>query len=102
MLTLGSARWGGTLWSGGLERRDPVISPGFGAVEGLPPLTIFQGTADILLPDVRRFVSRAEHAGIAVNYFEYKGAFHVFAGIPFLPESKDVYKKIRKIFGGAT
>lgn len=98
MLAFGFARLGGEMWAGGSDLRDPAISPGFGPVEGLPPITIFQGTRDILQPDSRAFAERAQQAGIDVRYFEYEGAFHVFSVLPLLPESKDVYRKIGQIF----
>lgn len=99
MLTLGNLRMGGAMWAGAADPADPAISPVYGPVEGLPPMTVFQGTADVLMPDARDFAARAKQAGIAVNYFAYEGAFHVFATAPFLPESKDAYRRIGRIFG---
>ena len=72
----------GELWSGSRELTDPVVSPLFGSFEGLGPLTVYSGTHDILNPDARLLVAKAEAAGVTVDYTEQAGQLHDY---PLLP-----------------
>lgn len=71
-----------------LNLKDPEISPIFGNVEGLPPVLIQMGTADLLLWDCRKFYLKCLDEGVDVRYEEYQDAFHDFMMLPFLPEAK--------------
>lgn len=70
------------LWAGGRELHDPMVSPLFGELTGLGPLTIFTGTRDILNPDAVLLRDRALAAGVPVQYHERDGQLHVY---PLLP-----------------
>lgn len=98
ILSLGNLRMGGKMWAGKTDPKDPVISPFYGPVDGLPPMTVFQGSRDVLMPASRDFAARAKHGGIRVDYHQYEGAFHVFHTGTFLPESRDVYARIGEMF----
>lgn len=63
----------------------------------LPPVYMFQGTADILWPDARILSGKIKAQGCEIHYFEYSGAFHVFVAADFLPESRDVFTKLAKL-----
>lgn len=69
-------------WRGSLALTDPRVSPLFGELEGLGPMTMFSGTRDLLNPDARLLVQRATRAGVALEYHEQPGAVHVY---PLLP-----------------
>ncbi len=56
--------------------RDPLVSPIYGDLAGLPPLLIQVGTHELLLDDVRRFISKLKSQGGAVKYEEWEGMFH--------------------------
>jgi acetyl esterase/lipase len=73
---------------GSADPRDPLISPMFGDLAGLPPVLIQMGTADLLLWDCRKFYMKCLDAGLSVQYEEYRGAFHDFMMLSFLPEAK--------------
>ncbi|RJF74533.1 alpha/beta hydrolase [Deinococcus cavernae] len=92
-------RVAGEWWAGGSDPRSPLVSPLYGNSEGLPPIMIYQGTADILLPDVRRYVQQARQEGVDVRLHEFRGAFHVFMAATFTPEAKQVYAGIRRLLG---
>lgn len=94
MLAVDPLRLCGQWWAGDVDPVDPRLSPLYADLSGLPPIAIYQGTHDILLPDVRSFVQRAEREGADVTYFEYPGAFHVFMGGTFLSEARDVYRHL--------
>lgn len=67
---------------------NPLISPMFGDLRGLPPVLIQTGTADLLLWDCRKFYLKCLEAGVAVKYEEYENAFHDFMMAGFLPETR--------------
>lgn len=94
MLAVDGTRLCGRLWAGEDDPRSPQLSPLYADPAGLPPLSVFQGTRDLLLPDARSFARKAQAAGVAVDYREYAGAFHVFVGATVTPESQDVFRRI--------
>lgn len=98
ILSVANLRMSGAMWAGETDVKDPAISPFYGPVEDLPPMTIFQGDRDVLMPTSRDFARRAMQAGVRVDYHQYKGAFHVFNSAVFLPESKHVYARIDQMF----
>lgn len=84
----------GTWWAGGDDPRTPLISPLFGNLGHLPPIDVYQGTADILIADARKLKEEVEAAGGSIRLFEYPGAFHGFVAATFTPESRDAFSKI--------
>ncbi len=62
----------------GHDPRDPVASPLFGLHEGLPPLQIHVGTAEILLSDTLEFAKRALEAGATITTHIWEAMPHVF------------------------
>jgi epsilon-lactone hydrolase len=70
------------------DPRDPLISPTFGDLAGLPPTLIQMGMADLLLWDCRKFYQKCLDAGVDVLYEEVPDAFHDFMMLSFLPEAK--------------
>lgn len=89
----------GIWWAGGDDPRSPLLSPLFGDLSGLPPVYIFQGTSDMLLPDVRRLHDAIADAGGAVQLFEYQGAFHVFVAASMTPEARDAFQRVAALLG---
>ena len=85
-----AGRW----WAGADDPRDPDISPLFGDLAGLPPIDIFQGTADILWPDSLLIAERIGEVGGVVNLYEYDDAIHVFVAATFTPEARAAYAQI--------
>lgn len=67
-------------WAGRREVSDPMVSPTFADLTGLPPITVLQGTSDLLLPDVLAFVDTAREQGVDVDLELVEGAFHVYIG----------------------
>ncbi|MBB4616308.1 alpha/beta hydrolase fold domain-containing protein [Sphingomonas abaci] len=94
MLGIDALRLCGQWWAGGDDPKSPRLSPLYADLAGMPPIDIYQGTADLLVVDVRSFVSKAREAGVLGDYGEYPDAFHVFVGATFTPEARDVFKRI--------
>jgi monoterpene epsilon-lactone hydrolase len=65
---------------GRADAADPLISPIFGDLSGLPPLLIQVGTHEVLLSDALRLAERAALADVAVTLDVTPGAPHVFQG----------------------
>jgi len=64
----------------GADASDPLISPIFGDLSGLPPLLIQVGSHEILLSDALRLAGRAATTDVAVTLDVTPGAPHVFQG----------------------
>lgn len=83
----------GRVYAGG----DPVtlaqVSPMRGDLRGLPPVSLFIGTHDILLPDCRLFRMQAQERGLPLQYYEYEGMFHVWMLLP-MPEADAAFAQI--------
>lgn len=69
-------------WKGEDDIGDPVVSPLFGELAGLGPLTILTGTRDVLNPDAHVLRDKARRAGVTVDWHEAEGQLHVFALLP--------------------
>ena len=77
----------GVLWRDRLDAHDPLVSPMFGSLERLGPVTMFSGTRDILNADATKFVDVAAAAGLKLDYHEARGMIHNYAILP-IPEAK--------------
>lgn len=77
----------GKLYAGDLPTDDPLVSPLFGDLHGLGPITLLVGTRDLLLHDARRLRELATAVGVPVDYHEGKGLVHVYPILP-LPEAR--------------
>ncbi len=75
------------LYAGTLRIDDPRVSPLFGSLRGLGPITVFSGTRDLLWHDTVRLRDRAAAEGVSVDYHEGAGLIHVFPILP-LPEAR--------------
>lgn len=65
-------------YAGGASVRDPLLSPLYGDLSGLPPLLIQVGTAEILEDDSARFAARAEAAGVVARLERWPDMIHVW------------------------
>ena len=81
---------------------DPLISPLFGDLAGLPPLLIQVGDHEVLLDDSTRLAKAAEAAGVEVELEIFDGGFHVFQNQPQLPESARALSSIGTFFDRVT
>jgi monoterpene epsilon-lactone hydrolase len=80
------------------DASDPLISPVFADLRGLPPLLIQVGDAEVLLDDAARLADNAKSAGVMALYQVWDEAFHVFQTMPNLPEAADALQKVGKFY----
>jgi len=79
------------------ELRNPLVSPVYAYLSGLPPLYIQVGEDEILLSDSTRAAEKVKAAGGEVEIEIWPGMWHVFqAFLLQVPESKKAAKKIGK------
>jgi epsilon-lactone hydrolase len=79
----------------GQDPRHRYASPVHADLQGLPPVLIHVGDAEILLDDSTRFAARARAAGVEVTlevWDEMPHCWHTFAG--FLPEADRAIERI--------
>jgi acetyl esterase/lipase len=99
----------GDFWRGcidaylaGHPRRDPLVSPMFGDLSGLPPLLIQAGTGDILLGEAHALNDRAREHGVQTDLQLYPVDAHVFHLFwSFLPEAADALEAAGRFAAGA-
>ncbi|HPH98499.1 MAG TPA: alpha/beta hydrolase [Anaerolineaceae bacterium] len=71
------------------DRREPLASPLYGDLSGLPPLLIQVGTHEILLSDSLRLAEKAAAAGVEVTLEKWEACQHDWqVAVKFLPESQ--------------
>ena len=77
-------------YAGGADLTNPLVSPLYADLAGLPPLLIHVGDAEVLLDDSTRLAERAIVAGVPVELQIWDGAFHVFQMlVGMIPEADE-------------
>jgi len=77
------------------DPRNPLASPLYADLAGLPPLLIQVGSAECLLDDSRRFADRAQKAGVAVDLEVWDDMIHVWQVFaPMLDEGQSAIETI--------
>ncbi len=71
----------------GGDPRDPLASPLYADLAGLPPLLIQVGDRETVLADSTMFAEKARAVGIAVELQVWDGMIHVFQMFAELPEA---------------
>lgn len=73
----------------GADPKSPLASPLFASLEGLPPLSIHVGTADLLLSDSKRLAAKAKQAAVEVYIAVGEGLPHVYPLLLGTPEAAE-------------
>jgi len=66
----------------GMCKKDPLVSPLFGDLTGMPPTLMFVGENDILSPDAMLLYEKMQENGNRIGVVYGKGLFHV---APIMP-----------------
>lgn len=62
------------------DPNDPLASPLYARLSGMPPVRIYTGNDEVLLDDLRRYVDRAIAAGVDARLEVWMGMPHGFPG----------------------
>jgi acetyl esterase/lipase len=82
-------------YAGSNDPKDPLISPLFGDLSGLPPMLIYAGGDETLLSDSTRLAEKAKAAGVDVTLHIGEGLFHCYpACAPMFPEANAAMNEI--------
>jgi epsilon-lactone hydrolase len=80
----------------GADPKNPLASPLFASLAGLPPLLIQVGTSDLLLSDAERLAAAAAKAGVDVTLEIGEGLPHVYQILLGTPEAAQATERIGK------
>jgi acetyl esterase/lipase len=94
LLNIRGPRLAGASYAGDLDIRDSRVSPLFGALTGLPEISIFTSTHDIAHVDSLELRGRLQSEGISSTYYEYPRMLHDWFIFPGLPEARHCIRQI--------
>ncbi len=99
MLGIDGLRRMGEVWAGSLPVDDPKVSPLYGDLSGLPPVTLTAGTWEVLYPDLVLLHERLKGAGNSVEFIVGEKMIHCYPIIP-APEAKPAQARIWEAIKG--
>jgi monoterpene epsilon-lactone hydrolase len=84
-------------YAGNTPPHEPLMSPVFADLSGLPPLLALAGEDEILLDDAARVVESATHAGTRATLHVGRRMQHDWPlTLPWLGESREAWKAMRR------
>lgn len=87
------------LYANGRDLRDPLLSPIYGDVSGLPPAILTSGTRDLYLSNTVRMHRKLRAAGIEAVLQLWEGQSHVQYVADFTaPETKEYHDEVAGFF----
>jgi epsilon-lactone hydrolase len=88
-------------YAGTANPENPLISPLFGNLTGLPPILVNSGVNDELFDDGRLFCLKAKVAGVDVTFRAGEGMIHCYPFLaPFFPEATEAMDEICRFITG--
>jgi acetyl esterase/lipase len=92
-LGVAGLKYGGEVYARGVDPKSYLVSPVYGSLKDLAPVTLFIGTRDILYPDCRKLRDQASAEGVHLDYREYDAMVHNWMLGP-MPEAKHALAEI--------
>jgi acetyl esterase/lipase len=94
--------WWILAYLGGAYSTDPLLSPIYANLKGLPPLLVQASTCEMLYSGCKDLVDLAKKAGVNATLQTWKDMVHVFQafGLHDLPEAKEAINKIAEFIQG--
>ena len=86
----------GADWAAELDTHDPMISPLYGDMQGLPPTELFTGTWEVFYTDIVKTYDKMKAAGVNVHLHVKEKMGHVYPLWP-CPEGKEAREDIAEI-----
>jgi acetyl esterase/lipase len=94
MFSADSLEQAAALYLNGRAMQDPLASPLYADLSGLPPLLIYASRDEILLSDATRLHARAEAVGVKSTLRLQNGMPHVWPVILMLPEARSSLREV--------
>ncbi|TFF97273.1 MAG: alpha/beta hydrolase [Promethearchaeota archaeon] len=96
-ITKGMLRGCAMAYLRGKEPKNPLASPLYADLKGLPPMLIHAGSIEVLLDDSVRLAEHAKASGVEVNLEVWEGMTHVFQSYgDSLTDSRQAIENIGK------
>jgi triacylglycerol lipase len=76
LLPVGPGQLIGRAWAGNLPVTDPMVSPLYGSLSGLPPTYVYSGSLDSLAPDTIVLQQQAVAQGAPISFVLAAGQIH--------------------------
>ena len=89
----------GQCWAGEADPRFWMVSPLFGDMAGLPPVTMYCGTRELLYPDILLARARLDAAGVEATLNIGRGLNHDWPLMP-IPEADAAFREIAAMVRG--
>src|ERR1044072_5055037 len=86
-------KYGGAAYARDVDPKSYLVSPIYGSVKDLAPISLFIGTRDILFPDCHKLRDQATDEGVDIDYREYDGMVHDWMLGP-MPEARHAIAEI--------
>ena len=86
----------GADWAAELDTHDPIVSPLYGDMQGLPPTDLFTGTWEVFYTDIQKTYDKMNAAGVNVHLHAKYKMGHVYPLWP-CPEGKEAREDIAEI-----
>jgi monoterpene epsilon-lactone hydrolase len=86
------------VYVGSTDPKDPVLSPFFADLHGMPPTLLMTSTRDMLLSDTTILHRAFLRAGVDASLIVFEGLNHCFWYNPDLPESREANSIMAKFF----
>ena len=97
LLGISGLRLAGKAYAGSANPEDVRVSPIYGDLNGLPDISIFIGTHDVLFPDSKKLLQKLESAHQPVNYYEYLKMIHDWVLVTQLKEAQVAINQISNL-----
>ncbi len=92
---------GAHYYLGTADARNPLASPLYADLAGLPPMLIHVGANEVLLDDSRRFAEKARAAGVRVELKIWPVVPHDWQLVPAMPEARESMREASEFLCGA-
>ena len=89
----------GQYWAGEAGTKHWQVSPLYGEMGGLPPVTIWCGTRELLYPDIMLLSQKLKAAGVETDLRVARGLNHDYPLMP-IPEGKRALSEVVEIVRG--
>jgi triacylglycerol lipase len=87
----------GKIWAGGLPENDPLVSPLYGSLKGLPPTYVYSGSLDSVAPDVLVLQQEAVSQAAPISFVLANGEIHDW--ILLTPDGLHYWPQIKQELG---